>query len=643
MKNYDIIASGSDWKKEITTQAPGKIRDQLEFQGVTCILYPDDTFVIYWNRLITLLLIYTATVTPYRIAFIDSDPLEWVVADLVIDFFFFIDVVIECSLAFYDEENNLEFRRKKIFKNYLKSWFFPDLVACFPIQLLLVDKDYNSLIRVARLPKLYRLIKITKLLRITKMLKLNNNVRYVYQLIRAKIAYERLAIFVVSFFMMIHLLCCFYVFTGKLNEINQYDNWIRLGNFQDYSNLNLYLVGCYWAVTTLTTVGYGDIAATNTLERLLSCLVMIIGVLTYSYTIGAITNLISSLDNRSSELNRKLDILNQLARDHGLSKIFFKKLTKAIEYEHSHSKKDLEEILSDLPKNLSKQLLIATYERKISYNHFFLNKSGSFVAWVIPYLRGIRVERGECIYSENEFATEIYFVIRGEAAMVIVKKFISLPFIYFDKGSYFGDSDLLYSENKCYLNTMKAMDDCELLTLSRDMFIELLYNFEEEAVEICTNAKQKLDEYQEKKLQAEEEYKLQNKLSTLEDEQDEKPKETLQTPTQSHWASFKNFAGSKKQTQEEIVRNSRTVAGNFMQTIKGEPDQEEFPQIKNQIRKLEYSVETAKTLCMNIMEAFERVPQTAAEQEFGSFVSESGEVLDFEESVEEMGDKKILK
>jgi hypothetical protein len=71
----------------------------------------------------------------------------------------------------------------------------------------------------------------------------------------------------------------------------------------DLGNFELYSISLYWAVTTLTTVGYGDITAHSITEMVICCIVMIIGVFLYSYTIGSITNLLTNIDSRKAKLN----------------------------------------------------------------------------------------------------------------------------------------------------------------------------------------------------------------------------------------------------------------------------------------------------------------------------------------------------
>jgi hypothetical protein len=83
-----------------------------------------------------------------------------------------------------------------------------------------------------------------------------------------------------------------------------------VNSFMDQTIWELYLTACYWTITTITTVGYGDIdAGNNNEERLYTAFVMIIGVFLYSYTIGSLSTLLANLDSSKEKLNRKLEVL----------------------------------------------------------------------------------------------------------------------------------------------------------------------------------------------------------------------------------------------------------------------------------------------------------------------------------------------
>ena len=58
----------------------------------------------------------------------------------------------------------------------------------------------------------------------------------------------------------------------------------------------LYLRSVYWATITMTTVGYGDISGQNPTERLVNILVMLIGVIAFSFMTGALSSILQNVD-----------------------------------------------------------------------------------------------------------------------------------------------------------------------------------------------------------------------------------------------------------------------------------------------------------------------------------------------------------
>ena len=52
----------------------------------------------------------------------------------------------------------------------------------------------------------------------------------------------------------------------------------------------------FWSMTTLTTVGCGDILPTSDAERAYAMLAMIVGGAFYGYIVGSFTSMVSELD-----------------------------------------------------------------------------------------------------------------------------------------------------------------------------------------------------------------------------------------------------------------------------------------------------------------------------------------------------------
>ena len=85
-----------------------------------------------------------------------------------------------------------------------------------------------------------------------------------------------------------HLIACLWYGVARVTYFPE-DCWVILGGVEENSVRLNYLISFYWSFQTLTTVGFGDISAHNSIERVVAICCIIIGVGFYSYTIGNMT------------------------------------------------------------------------------------------------------------------------------------------------------------------------------------------------------------------------------------------------------------------------------------------------------------------------------------------------------------------
>ncbi len=71
--------------------------------------------------------------TPYRIAFYDTDDLTWTCIDYFVDVSFGIDIVLNFFMAYYDSDDDIVDTRSFIVCAYLRSWFMIDVVSILPV------------------------------------------------------------------------------------------------------------------------------------------------------------------------------------------------------------------------------------------------------------------------------------------------------------------------------------------------------------------------------------------------------------------------------------------------------------------------------------------------------------------------------
>jgi len=81
-----------------------------------------------------------------------------------------------------------------------------------------------------------------------------------------------------------------------LDERNVTDNFPKL------------VIMLYFALTTLSTVGYGDYHPVSNLEMIFSCVIMMGGVAFFSYIMGNFLEIISSYSSKMGSLDRTYEL-----------------------------------------------------------------------------------------------------------------------------------------------------------------------------------------------------------------------------------------------------------------------------------------------------------------------------------------------
>ena len=82
--------------------------------------------------------------------------------------------------------------------------------------------------------------------------------------------------------------------------------------------LDRYVAALYWSVMTLTSIGYGDVKPVNTAERLLCTAYMMASGLMWTYAIGSVTAIATTLDPNNILYQNTMDALNYFMRERDL-------------------------------------------------------------------------------------------------------------------------------------------------------------------------------------------------------------------------------------------------------------------------------------------------------------------------------------
>ena len=262
-----------------------EMNQEAQTQQVT---FPTEVWKERWDMLILVLILYSACAVPFRIGFnSDATGLVWLFESAMTGLFL-CDVYLSFRTAYYDNDEGWVTDRRLIARRYLRSWFWIDAPSSFPIELVELFTDAGSLgmLRFLRTLRLFRLARLLKVDDLINQLTDSSDIDFGPS--------ARLFMMIAKLIYFAHFLACFWHGIALLGELEgmattwarEYDGG-RVAEPDAPTDLK-YLYSIYWALTTLTTVGYGDITPTNDYERIYTTFVLLSGALVFGFMVSSI-------------------------------------------------------------------------------------------------------------------------------------------------------------------------------------------------------------------------------------------------------------------------------------------------------------------------------------------------------------------
>ena len=481
---YKNLQKVNTYRFLLKTEAKREIRKPL-------LIHPEGGFKKVWDIVMSLMLLYTGVFTPYLVAFVEVVFWDfWVVFDLCVNFLFCCDIGITFFSAYVNAEGEMEVKRVTIACNYLKGWFWVDVLASMPFSLIDYfspdsqgpSGNYNRLVRVMRLPRLYKLLRLARMIKTAKVSN-SDFVEKMQDYLNINSRLYKLLRFLLLVAACVHLMGCLWYFSSKI-DAGSVDSWVIRYGFQDEDNFTLYLRSIYWAVETILTVGYGDIAARTMFEQLLAIVWMIFGVGFYSYTVGSLSSFLQSIDSRESVLLWKMVAVQEFAKQVGLRPELREQVRNAIRFHswktamHWNNKHSL---FSELPASLQYEVSTRMYGGVVTEMPFFAQRNKQFAVFFMPLLKPMKLMDAERLYREKDYADTVYFIAKGRLDLTIACS--QTVYKSYLKRSYVGEIEVIFHIPR--IDTVVSGGSSELLAVEKKNFWMALLEFPEDARELA--------------------------------------------------------------------------------------------------------------------------------------------------------------
>lgn len=409
------------------------------------VVDPNGKVYIIWLALMSIILLYIATIDLFISSFLDVDDNNIILIDIFIDLAFIVDFYMNLNLAYYNEDGVLVKEKKQIASKYLKGWMIIDACSSVPlgiINLIQGSRSYvNGLIKLVRLRNLPKLLKLGKIIKIINRLLDFEDMDYFFSKHHNLIRFIKVAL---SVFLCIHIVSCLFYMTAKLDSFGP-NTWVMRYKYTENTLGEKYETCIYWAITTLATVGYGDIVPFTFPEKLLAMIWMIAGVYVVSFSVGSLASFYKELEMKDSQVSSYMKTAEDFAKDVRISNHDLSKLKRTIyDLPSLTGKYKAEKFLESIPMKLRYEIALDLYKKSIPKFEFFANKPRGFIVDIALRLTYEAHESEYVLWRENEAADGIYFILEG----VIKYKSKGTYFSSLHNWHYFGDIEIVYETER---------------------------------------------------------------------------------------------------------------------------------------------------------------------------------------------------
>ena len=235
---------------------------------------------------------------------------------------------------------------------------------------------------------------------------------------------------------------CLYIFIAR----NSYPNWILETKLETQSFRDIYICAIYILITALTTVGYGDITCYSFYERIFQLLLLIIGIIAYSWLVSSFSNYIKKINEMSADFETKKSILDEIkVNNPNLPDELYDRILRYLKFKNFQEKKLKEIIFDCLPVGLKNNLISEMYKPIIQNFIFFKNfQNTDFIVRVILSFKSILAYKNDILVNEGDMVEDIMFVKRGMLTVELpinmtnpqenISKYLDMPLLKIEKG-----------------------------------------------------------------------------------------------------------------------------------------------------------------------------------------------------------------
>ncbi|KAM4602154.1 voltage-gated delayed rectifier potassium channel KCNH8-like [Polymixia lowei] len=243
-----------------------------------------------------------------------------------------------------------------------------------------------------------------------------------------------------------------------------------------------YVTSLYFALSSLTSVGFGNVSANTDSEKIFSICTMLIGALMHAVVFGNVTAIIQRMYSRRSLYHTRTKDLKDFIRVHRLPKALEQRMMECFQTTWSvNNGIDVSKLLKDFPDELRADIAMHLNKEVLQLS-LFESASRGCLRSLSLIIKTSFCAPGEFLIRQGDALQAIYFVCSG--SMEVLKDNTVLAIL--GRGDLIGSDSLTQEEviktNAC----VKALTYCDLQYISLKGLREVLCLYPDYAQKFIT-------------------------------------------------------------------------------------------------------------------------------------------------------------
>ncbi|CAI0441546.1 unnamed protein product, partial [Linum tenue] len=454
----------------------GTVIDEGYLQLKKYVVAPYDHRYRMWQTFLVVLVVYSAWASIFELAFKKAATGTLSHIDLGVDAFFAVDIVLTFFVAYLDTTTYLLVDdHKKIATRYLtKPWFIMDVASTLPFQT--IYSIFSSRMNHEEVFGFLNLLRLWRLRRVSQLfIRLEKDTRFSYFWTR----YFKL---VGVTLLAVHSAACIYFWLAYNHPLED-ETWIgsEVNDFKHRSIWLSYTYSMYWSIVTLTTVGYGDLHAVNTGEKVFNMFYMLFNIGLTAYLIGNMTNLVVHSAVQTFAMRDSINDILRYANKNRLPENLKEQMLAHMQLKFKTAELKQEEVLEDLPKAIRSSISQHLFRNTVENAYLFKGVSEDLVTQLVSEMEAEYFPPKVEIILQNEIPTDFYVLISGAVFLSTL-----------GAGDLAGEIGVLFNIPQPFVVRTKRLS--QVVRLSHQHFKQIMQPHSEDGKKIISNFTQYLKE-----------------------------------------------------------------------------------------------------------------------------------------------------